>query len=62
MTKVECEQIVKDLDEDKRMDLLMYLAEEFGVRVKSNEGEDITYYLATDGNFPTQTEDPLQGG
>ena len=50
MNKSEAERVVKDLDEDQRQDLLMYLAEIFESTVHK-EGKDVTYYLATDGKF-----------
>ena len=53
MTKQEAEKVVKDLNDDDRRDLLMYLAEVFDFRVLDDK-EDVTYFLATDGKFPTE--------
>ena len=53
MHKKTAEEVVKDLDEDQRMDLLMYLAEQFDLKV-SNDKEEVTYFLATDGKFPAE--------
>lgn len=53
MNKKQAEEIVKNLGEDERRDLLMYLAEVFDFTVRDKNG-DATYFLATDGNFPTE--------
>jgi hypothetical protein len=50
VNKQESEKIVEELEEGDRQDLLMYLAEIFDFRVL-DAGEDVTYFLATDGNF-----------
>lgn len=46
MTKEDAEKLVKDLSDDERYDLIMYLAEHFGFQVYK-EGEDITFFLST---------------
>jgi len=48
MDKHQAQQVVGHLSEDERRDLLMYLAEEFNLRVQDVEGKDVTYFLATD--------------
>ena len=47
MNKHQAEMIVKDLNPDKRMDLLMYLAEVFDLRVFKPTFEEVTYVLST---------------
>jgi hypothetical protein len=48
MNKKEAEKIVSTLDQDDRMDLIMYLAECFDYRVfDTNMPKDITYFLET---------------
>lgn len=53
MHKKQAEEVVKELDEDERQDLLMYLAESFNFKVLDEKDRDVTYFLATDGKFPT---------
>ena len=48
LDKAQSQQVVGHLNEDERHDLLMYLAEEFNVRVLDSEGKDVTYFLCTD--------------
>ena len=47
MNKIEAEQVVANLDEDQRLDLLMYLAEEFDFHVTKSMIFDDTYFLST---------------
>lgn len=51
MNKLEAEEFVKDLKEDDRADLIMYLAECFNYRV-IDCGTDITYFLSTGTDDP----------
>ena len=51
MNKKESEKVVAELGIEDRQDLLMFLAETFDFRVLDNAGEDVTYFLATDGKF-----------
>ena len=44
--KIAANKFLESLDEDNRLDLLMHLAEEFGVRVLRN-GVDVTYFIPT---------------
>ena len=44
--KTSAKKFLESLDEDNRLDLLMHLAEEFGVRVLRN-GVDLTYFIPT---------------
>ena len=45
--KIAANKFLESLDEDNRLDLLMHLAEEFGVRVLQN-GVDVTYFIPTE--------------
>lgn len=49
MNKAEAEILISHLDEDERMDLLMYLAEETNMRVYSSD-KDVTYFISTDND------------
>lgn len=52
MTLAEAEKLLSGVSEDDRMDLLMFLAEQFDCRVQRG-GEDITYFLSSgDGLLP----------
>lgn len=51
MNKQEAEKVVGELETDDRHDLLMFLAEVFDYRVFDSTDENVTYFLATDGNF-----------
>ena len=44
--KSAAKKFLKPLNEDDKLDLLMYLAEEMGLRIFKNE-EDITYFIPT---------------
>ncbi len=46
LNKIEAEKVISKLDEDQRVDLLMYLAEMFDSRVISEKGYDATYFIS----------------
>lgn len=47
MNFLECYLLIKDLDTDKKTDLIMYLAEVLNYRV-TKDGKDATYFLSTE--------------
>ena len=52
MTITEAQELLANVSDDDRMDLLMFLAEQFDFSVFRG-GEDITYFLSTgDGLLP----------
>lgn len=59
--KLEAEEFVKDLNQDQRADLIMYLAECFNYRVIDG-GTDITYFLSTGTDDPYMKLDLFLSG
>lgn len=50
MNRIKAEEIVADLGEDERLDLLMHLAEDFDYKIIDKGGVDMTFFLSTGEN------------
>lgn len=47
MNRIKAEEIVTNLGEDERLDLLMHLAEDFDYQIIDYNGRDVTFFLST---------------
>lgn len=59
MDKLAAKMILQytNLDEDGKMDILMYLAEYFGLTVHDKDNKNVTYYLCSDYKIFEKTKE-----